>query len=105
MASLPQCVPSWLYVVTNGSAFKIGRTSNLTSRIDMIQTGSPTRIRIVAAMKVRHAVNVERHFHEKFAARRLSGEWYSLVDGDLIYIDDWFQDETIHWEEVCCGGY
>ena len=63
-----------IYFVTNGSAIKIGHTSDLKKRLASIATGSAAPLKIICTIEgtPRH----ERAIHHDLAAFRLNGEWF-----------------------------
>lgn len=68
---------------------KIGLTKNrIASRLKNIQTGSAEKLELIAA--VSGAIELERRLHERFAVRRLSGEWFDFSGGmdELLAVID-----------------
>ena len=87
----PQFDPAWLlgssegevgavvtYVVRAGSDghVKIGRTRNLTKRIDALQTGAAHQLVTLHEIAGDH----EKHLHIACAAFRVQGEWFTPSD-------------------------
>jgi hypothetical protein len=64
---------------------KIGRSAKPERRIAGIQTGSPVRVELVHAwkMKTAEAVAVERALHRLFKWARVSGEWHA-IDYEIV---------------------
>lgn len=50
-----------------------------------LQTGSPNRLEMLAAIKGN--VQTERQFHHRFAQYRLNGEWFRLTDDLATFIE------------------
>lgn len=67
-----------------GGPIKIGITASLTSRLRSLQTSSPTRLTVLATMP--GTVEDEAGLHERFAAVRLSGEWFEPAEVLLAFI-------------------
>jgi hypothetical protein len=61
---------------------KVGISSNPLSRMQSVQTGSPSRLVMVSRYcfwKRTHAHRVEQCFHRTCANYRLEGEWFDIV--------------------------
>ena len=75
-----------VYFVQVGDQFgpvKIGVTNNISTRVAMLQTGSPTKISCIAIFDfgTEEAARVaESAFHTLFEDRRLEGEWFAWSD-------------------------
>ena len=68
-----------VYVLAAGRYVKIGRSSNLKSRIATLQTGSPNLVYPLAYIPVKsqtHAGAIEKSLHEHFAWAARQGEWH-----------------------------
>ena len=65
-----------LYFVTAGSAVKIGRTTDMQSRLRYIQGHNHERV--VVAVLLEGEGWRERDYHRRFKAYRLHGEWFKL---------------------------
>lgn len=57
-----------------GSPIKIGFTTDLKKRLKSLQTGSPNKLEVLAAIEA--GGSQERAYHDQFAAHRLHGEWF-----------------------------
>lgn len=64
------------------SAVKIGRTYNISERLDCLQTGSARTLRVLAVVDGDH----EDKFHKRFSHLRLRGEWFSPALELLTFI-------------------
>lgn len=79
--------PGFVYLLISGGRYKIGRTSGrLQVRIAQIQRVTPWHIELVTKIKTKDPQRVEADLHERFAAKRLAGEWFDLTPGDVAYI-------------------
>ena len=63
-----------LYFVRAGNAVKIGRTTNMETRLRHIQAHNHERVEL--AVLVEGGGWMERDYHARFRARRLHGEWF-----------------------------
>lgn len=72
-------VPGHVYFVREGKrgAIKIGWTTNSARRLMHLQIGNPRPLRFIGATI--GTVNDEADWHERFAAARLTGEWFKPV--------------------------
>ena len=86
----------YTYLITNGREYKIGITTKTPqSRVVELQTGSPTKITISGYSYNINALAMERKLHEKFASKRLEGEWFSLNDDDVAIIHHHFENNYL----------
>lgn len=77
---------------------KIGTTLNPLQRLRDLQTGSSFRLRLMAMCG--GGRKAERNFHETWASRRLTGEWFDDSDREISRIVLWsFGSEGIIWPE------
>lgn len=66
---------------------KVGISNNPVSRVAALQTGSSARLVLVgryAFWRRRHAMAVERVFHEACASHRLQGEWFDMEPDSAV---------------------
>lgn len=64
---------------------KIGKTTDVRGRIKGLQTGSPQGLQLLAV--VPGYTEVEDRMHRRFAAHRVSGEWFRPAAELLAFID------------------
>jgi predicted outer membrane lipoprotein len=65
---------------------KIGRTSQLTTRIKQLSTQPPFRLTLICAFRVIDAAFYEHDMHRQFADKRMNGEWFRLTPEDVELI-------------------
>lgn len=76
-----------LYLLKSNGLYKIGVTcQSIKKRISDLQTGNPYVIDLVFLKKCSNYFEMEVFFHDKFAGRRLVGEWFALDYKDVEYI-------------------
>lgn len=65
-----------VYVIRcgDGPLYKIGTTTNVTSRMASLQTGQPEQLHLIRAME--GGRKVERAFQKAFQHRHVRGEWF-----------------------------
>lgn len=73
-----------VYVIgeEGSSIVKIGTTSNLTTRLKGIQTGSPVRLSVIWTCTADW--RLESFLHGIFQDLRMEGEWFDFEDADPI---------------------
>lgn len=63
---------------------KIGYTIDVSRRVQFLQTGSPTRLKLLGVMEGR--VDTEAALHRRFERSRIIGEWFKPSQAILDYI-------------------
>lgn len=81
-------VPGWVYLAEarDLGRWKIGRTRQPKQRGQSLQRQSPVPLRIVCTIKSSDTTSLESSLHEKFASKRVHGEWFELSHSDIEYI-------------------
>lgn len=80
-----------LYVLKakNKPIYKIGITSNIGARLQVIKNSSPIDITIVEVYKeINQPIYVEKTIHNHFSNNRLHGEWFKLSKPQVKSIKD-----------------
>ena len=70
------------YIIKDGSGlFKIGKTSDINSRLKNLRVGNPL-------IELVHKIDkdIEEILHKIFEKKRVNGEWFSLSNDDLSFI-------------------
>ena len=44
---------------------------------------------------------LEKHLHEKYSNKRLSGEWFSLTEQDLMWLKNKYSKSLVELLENC----
>jgi len=75
----------FVYLVHDGAgAYKIGHTKDLAKRIwDQIQPAYPRKLELIHAIETDEADALEAYWHERFADKRMNGEWFDLTEDDV----------------------
>jgi predicted GIY-YIG superfamily endonuclease len=73
-------------ILSEDGHYKIGRTKDVPTRSNTLGVQLPYQIEVIHSIKVNDMVWAERHLHEKFAAKRVNGEWFSLESDDVEWI-------------------
>ena len=66
--------------------YKIGTTTNLNKRLEILGCGCPFKIVLVHTIFIKDAVGLEHRLHKKFRNQRIKGEWFELTNNDIEYI-------------------
>ena len=79
---------SYVYVITNGTDYKIGKADNVEVRVKQLQTGSSSKLDIVYKIECYgNAYVMESLLHKKFSTFRGIGEWFTLDRYALAQLD------------------
>lgn len=76
----------FVYLLECNCKYKIGYAKNVQSRVSSMQSSSPDEITVVCTIPTADMRELERLLHEKYAEKRLSGEWFALNSSDVEYI-------------------
>lgn len=81
------CRKGFVYVLTDGVYFKIGKTKNTVDlRRKQMSVGNPSQIDIVLEIATNNIDLLEVQLHEKYRQKKVKGEWFKLSKKDLKYI-------------------
>ncbi|HXO71575.1 MAG TPA: GIY-YIG nuclease family protein [Bradyrhizobium sp.] len=69
-----QPVVYFVSIDQNQELIKIGHTTNLTSRLSSLRTGSPNELQV--HLVIPGSRDYEQELHRKFASLRMRGEWF-----------------------------
>lgn len=73
-----------VYLIRAENGFvKIGRAANVQRRFNAINTASPLHLELIASVGDLFTNHLEAHLHEKYAAKRVKGEWFNLSGQDV----------------------
>lgn len=76
-----------MYLLKCNGLYKIGiTTQSPKKRIKKLQTGNAYIISLVYYKSCSNYLKMEKYFHNKFADKRLVGEWFALDNKDIDYI-------------------
>lgn len=77
----------YVYFVKSDYGFKIGYTTNLTTRLNTFGVKLPFKILLNSYIETFDYKNIELMLHKMLSHKRLNGEWFSLTDNDFSDID------------------
>jgi hypothetical protein len=58
--------------------YKIGTSKNPNIRLEKLQTGNPSTLKLITSYKSDLANKIERTLHRKYKTLRKEGEWFDL---------------------------
>ena len=79
---------SYIYIITDGENYKVGKSNNVEKRLKSMETGNPKELSIVAKCEVdeKYIYNVENQLHKMFEDYNIKNEWFNK--GILEYISN-----------------
>lgn len=79
--------PGYVYLIQSPThAYKIGRTVNPDNRLRTFSVKLPFEVEYVCVIATQDMYGLEADLHERFAGKRLNGEWFALSPEDIDYI-------------------
>ena len=73
-----------LYFVRSGAYVKIGRADNVPKRLIQLKAMNPHGVNLLLHLK--NKGHLEKFYHDKFKNSLWSGEWFTLMDSEVISI-------------------
>ena len=79
---------SYIYIITDGENYKIGKANDVDKRLKSLSTASPKDLYVVDKYEVDDScvIEVENQLHNKFKLYNLRNEWFD--SGIVEYISD-----------------
>jgi hypothetical protein len=78
-----QKVAGYAYLAQSGLQFKIGKSRNPQKRILQLSTASAHLITLVCSIATDDMTATESELHQRFADKRIRGEWFALSPDDV----------------------
>lgn len=79
--------PGFIYLVQSVSGhYKIGLTANPEHRGKTFGVQLPFEVEFICLIKTDNMQRLETELHERFADKRVNGEWFDLTPEDVEYI-------------------
>lgn len=75
---------------------KVGKAKHPEQRLKTLQTGNPVELKLIGKIRCqsdKHALEIEKLFHQKFKKYRIRGEWFKHAD---YLISQLYEFITIH---------
>jgi hypothetical protein len=70
---------------------KIGQATNISQRLDTLQTGCPFVMRVERILEAPNGrtEELEDKLHRRYRTKRVRGEWFRLTKQEVIDMPDW----------------
>lgn len=79
--------PGFVYLMQEENGLcKIGRATDTNQRLGSVRTDSPNRVDLLHDFFSADYKEAEKKLHERFATKRIRGEWFSLNSDDIASI-------------------
>lgn len=76
-------VRGYVYLARHGKDYKIGRSNDTTRRRRELSLILPRELEHVHIIETDDPEGIEAYWHQRFAARRIRGEWFELKADDV----------------------
>lgn len=73
----------YIYLISMGEYYKIGRGEDLERRVKQIVVALPGRAALIHAIETDDLSGIEAYWHSRFAEKRANGEWFKLNGADV----------------------
>lgn len=80
--------PGFVYLIYANQLYKIGYSKNPKRRISAMQSSHALPITTICVIRTETMRSLESELHKRFAAKRMSGEWFHLAEDDIAYIKE-----------------
>jgi hypothetical protein len=77
----------FVQATVGGGLIKIGKATNFASRLSAIRSQSPVPIRVLGVIEADRPDEMEATLHQRFAALRVRGEWFTPSPAMLGFIN------------------
>lgn len=75
----------FVYLIKSGDAYKIGKSKNVSSRVETFSITLPHPVELIHTVEREDYDKAEQELHERFAPKRMNGEWFNLSEEDVEY--------------------
>jgi len=75
--------PGYVYLLEYDGLHKIGMTKNISSRLKQFGARMPHDVTLIHSVKTSDTVSLEVELHERYAEKRMNGEWFNLSPSDV----------------------
>lgn len=73
-------------ILSEDGHYKIGRTRDVPTRTNTLEIQLPYQIEVIHSVPVKDMYWAEKHLHDRFAPKRVNGEWFKLETDDVEWI-------------------
>jgi hypothetical protein len=95
----PRIKRGYVYFIATQSerAVKIGWSTNIAKRLDILQSANPEKLRLVGVVQAGKAKEAE--YHKRFGGHRIRGEWYRLPGPIRSFLKMLWDQKVARWEK------
>ena len=73
----------WVYLLKSGGFYKIGLSNDVGRRVYELGIQLPEKLVAVHRIETDDPRGIERYWHQRFAHKRMNGEWFKLDRADV----------------------
>jgi hypothetical protein len=84
--SKPRTTEGFVYLIQGSNAYKIGRAKDPNNRIKTFNVRLPFEVEYLHLIETPDMYTLESQLHQRFASKRVNGEWFRLDMQDIDYI-------------------
>lgn len=80
-----------VYLVSDGTATKIGKANDIGKRLGQLQISSPSKIKLLGYFKCKtseEAIVLEKSLHIEYSKYHVRGEWFDLPADGLVRLQN-----------------
>lgn len=93
--SVRRKVSGHVYLVEGANGvYKIGKTSQLHARMNFFEIKLPFDVNLICAIPSEDITTLEKQLHDKYANKRIRGEWFELTEQDVEDIKQLIGEEA-----------
>lgn len=81
----------YIYVIKVNEYFKIGKSTDIKTRIKRYITENPYEIKVIIFKKVKDHTKTENYLLKRFKNKKHKNEWFLLDDNDLVSIKNYLE--------------
>jgi hypothetical protein len=67
-----------VYLMKSGEFYKVGRSRSAKYRRRLVGLQMPEEVLLIHTIRTDDAVGIEHYWHQRFAGKRVNGEWFRL---------------------------
>lgn len=75
--------PGFVYLLHHDGLYKIGITTKLSRRLMQISPRMPHEVTLIHFIEADDMIRMESRLHERYADKRMNGEWFALSAADV----------------------
>lgn len=88
----------FIYFLGSDHGIKVGRTTQPSKRLKLFGVKLPFKTKVLACFPVTDCVAAEAYYYQRYADRRLEGEWFSATYEQLCEEPKWDEVRWRYWK-------